>query len=217
MALHGNLAELGNFDDRGVPMVESPRGVPGVWEVTVDLPIGLSERDNKGLFTFKYGIQTVDGHRILEGGRWNITRFARFALLSRRWSTIRASCPPAMPVLSSVWRSRRLTCHACLLAVTGMVVGATPFGTCPGPNRTADKMFEHFYHGFVSLKDVSGERLRVDDKVTLNPVCKKVHSVLKGQTMVRACLSVSPVALSLCRSVSLCLSLSLCICLSLCF
>ena len=52
MALHGSVDELGKWNDVGVPMRRSAAR-DDVWEVTVDLPIGMSEKDTRGLFDYK--------------------------------------------------------------------------------------------------------------------------------------------------------------------
>lgn len=52
LTLHGSIPELGKWNEVGIPMRRSDAR-SDVWEVTVDLPIGMSEKDTRGLFDFK--------------------------------------------------------------------------------------------------------------------------------------------------------------------
>ena len=52
LTLHGSILELGKWNGIGVPMRRSAAR-DGVWEVTVVLPIGMSEHDTRGLFDYK--------------------------------------------------------------------------------------------------------------------------------------------------------------------
>eukprot|EP00729_Bicosta_minor_P009529 gene9529-17274_t len=67
LTLHGSIPELGKWNEVGIPMRRSDAR-SDVWEVTVDLPIGMSEKDTRGLFDFKHAIQTESGEQIMEGG-----------------------------------------------------------------------------------------------------------------------------------------------------
>ena len=64
----GNLKELGGW---GAPIaLERSADRADVWQVELELPMGMSESHKKGLFEFRYVIEAADGSSVLveEGG-----------------------------------------------------------------------------------------------------------------------------------------------------
>lgn len=67
MVLLGTLPQMGGFD-QGVLMERHP-SQPHVWQVVVMMPFEPAETCLTGIFEFKFGIRTVNGQLLSEGGK----------------------------------------------------------------------------------------------------------------------------------------------------
>ena len=81
VVLKGNLPALGAWE-RSIPLARSADD-PCIWEVEVELPIGMAETHKKALFEFRYAIEPADGvgEAVEEGGvsRRHLEMHSRFS------------------------------------------------------------------------------------------------------------------------------------------
>lgn len=66
VTLRGDLECLGSGGP-GIPMAQSEDDA-GIWETEVEMPFGMTETHFRGLFNFRYGIESADGSDAIEEG-----------------------------------------------------------------------------------------------------------------------------------------------------
>ena len=60
VCIRGELEELGGDDGPGIPMRQAEDD-PAVWEVDIELPIGMNETHFRGLFDYRFAVERIDG------------------------------------------------------------------------------------------------------------------------------------------------------------